>query len=143
MNTFVCGVCGHIYFGDDSPAQCPICHVPRENFSANPDIIKTPADPNNFSEGEKKHIPDITVSKQGDTASVTIDIGEIPHVMTPEHFIAFIDVYLDNKVVFRGTLKPDLAKASLVIPVKLAGAKEIKVVENCNVHGYWMERGEL
>lgn len=32
MKKFVCKVCGYIYEGDASPAECPVCHVGADQF---------------------------------------------------------------------------------------------------------------
>ena len=31
---FVCQVCGYVYEGDNPPAECPVCHVGPEKFTA-------------------------------------------------------------------------------------------------------------
>ena len=32
MKKFVCTVCGYIYEGAEAPAECPLCHAPKEKF---------------------------------------------------------------------------------------------------------------
>lgn len=32
MAKWVCKVCGYVYEGDEPPAECPVCHVPAEQF---------------------------------------------------------------------------------------------------------------
>ena len=36
---FVCSVCGYVYEGDETPAQCPQCKAPREKFIAQSDDL--------------------------------------------------------------------------------------------------------
>ena len=31
---WVCKVCGYVHEGEESPAECPICHVGPEKFEA-------------------------------------------------------------------------------------------------------------
>ena len=33
MKSFVCGVCGYIFVGEEAPANCPQCKAPREKFA--------------------------------------------------------------------------------------------------------------
>ncbi|MDR0855479.1 MAG: NADH peroxidase [Christensenellaceae bacterium] len=32
MSKFVCSVCGYVHEGDEAPAFCPVCKVPKEKF---------------------------------------------------------------------------------------------------------------
>lgn len=32
MKKFVCTVCGYVYEGNEAPAECPICHAPKDKF---------------------------------------------------------------------------------------------------------------
>ena len=31
---YVCQVCGYVHEGDNPPAECPVCHVPADKFTA-------------------------------------------------------------------------------------------------------------
>ncbi len=140
MNGFICGACGHIAL-DEAPEKCPLCGSPSSVFKEQ-DIIKTAED-----EGPKeKHVPVIkTVKKCGlvgkGCTDVHVRIGEILHPMEPDHYIVFIDFYIDRKVVLRVRLTPDTNPAASA-HIK-AGSGKITVIEFCNKHGYWISETDL
>jgi superoxide reductase len=147
MKTFVCQICGHIAF-DEAPVECPVCGMPIENFENVPDAVKTPADPDNLSELEKKHVPHVTIGRECSSvhgegcADVYVKIGEIEHVMETEHYIKFIDFYASKRYLARLILTPQQIhpKVSLCLNVNTG---KLTVVENCNVHGSWMTKIKL
>ena len=147
MKTFVCQVCGHIAF-DEAPVECPVCRMPIENFENVPDAIKTPADPDNLSESEKKHVPLVSIGRECSVehgegcADVHVKIGEIEHVMETEHYIKFIDFYASKKYLARLILTPQHIhpKVSLCLNVNTG---KLTVIETCNVHGSWITKIKL
>ena len=79
--------------------------------------------------GEEKHIPVIVPDGQ----STIIKVGEVPHVMTSEHYISFIEVVTKDGKIGRAKLT-DVPEA--VFNIK---ANEItQVYEYCNLHGLWI-----
>src|SRR5210317_1466357 len=102
MKTYECGVCGHIEF-NEAPEKCLVCGAGAKAFQDNDKAIQSPANPAELSEGDKKHIPTITVVKEcglipgGCCTDVHAKVGEIEHVMTEEHYIRYLDYYLDYK----------------------------------------------
>ena len=99
---------------------------------------QTPLDPNNLSELEQKHWPQIEPykAKVGIKFSVKIKVVKVPHVMTEEHQIVFIELYYGNKPIGKKFLKPgDAPEATF----EVMAAKPDKFVANefCNLHGLW------
>jgi superoxide reductase len=144
MSIFVCGVCGHVEFGA-APDNCPVCHVPKENFKQNDNL---------FTEAEKKskeaavkHIPAITVKKEcklvpeESCTDIIVRIGSTLHPMEEAHHIQFIDCYVDDKYISRISLTPG-AFAAGCFHLKKRGSK-VKIVEFCNLHGHWQSEAEL
>lgn len=142
MKTFVCKACGHIEF-NAAPEKCPVCGVPKTSFIEDPAAIKKPANPAALTDGDKKHIPKITVVKTcglipgGGCMDVHVKVGEIEHVMEEKHFIRFVDYYLDYRFVARVEFSPFGTHPAAGLHMKTASGK-IQIIENCNVHGYWM-----
>jgi desulfoferrodoxin-like iron-binding protein len=133
---FVCGICGHVAFG--GPDTCPVCHAPKEKFTQD-DTLFINAEANNKTGGEK-HVPVITLKKQSELIAepckeVVVRIGKTLHPMVEDHFIRFIDCYVDDKYVERVILTPGAMPATTAY-IKVVGSK-IRVVEYCTVHGYW------
>ncbi len=142
METYLCKVCGHISF-DSAPVDCPVCRAAIENFEKNPEAIKSPADTEDLNDMEKEHIPVVSVSKQcpmahkGDCRDIRVSVGEVAHVMENEHYITFIDFYIDKRYLARISFT-----YKRLYPAALLHLREdrgrLTVIENCNVHGYWM-----
>lgn len=145
MKMFVCGMCGHIAFGE-APEHCPSCGAPKKSFKEDANALKQPADLKNLTEGDKKHIPVLTVNKQcglvPGCVDVHIKIGEILHVMEAKHWIMWIDVYQDYKWVARYQMAADKINPAVSVHFK-SGTGKIIAIENCNVHGKWLAEIQL
>ena len=103
MKGFVCKVCGFISIDGSAPEKCPVCGSPKTAFEEKEGAIKTPKDPNNLTELEKKHIPVITIVKKcglipEGCQDLHVKMGEIQHPMLPEHYIMHIDFYIDDNL---------------------------------------------
>lgn len=136
MNVFICETCGHVEFGT-APSECPVCGMKK--FTRNDRVFEESME--NSPEASVKHIPEVSVEKtcglipEGGCTDIVARVGETLHPMTPEHYITFIDCYLDDKYTSRIYLTPDMNPA-VVFHLKSEG-KKITLVENCNKHGYW------
>ncbi|MDD5018631.1 MAG: desulfoferrodoxin [Eubacteriales bacterium] len=80
--------------------------------------------------GKEKHVP--VIVPDGDMT--TIKVGGVPHPMTEEHHIVFIEVVTKDGVYSRAKLNPT-GKPEAAFNVK---AEDIDAVyEYCNIHGLW------
>lgn len=108
--------------------------------------VQTAADPKNMTELEKKHVPQFALPKEikkGKPLSVTVNVGQVPHPMKPEHYIQWIELYLDGKLVKKVALKPgDKPMAKFEIK-PTAGAHKLMAHINCNIHGLWANTMEI
>ena len=144
MNLFICKMCGHVEFGS-VPEKCPVCRAGKEAFNQKDDIFIESEE--NSKEAAVKHIPSITVNKEcklipeESCVDSIVRIGETLHPMKEEHFIQFIDCYVDDKYVSRVLLTPGV-NPSGCFHLRTTGAK-VRIVEVCNVHGYWQAEAEL
>ena len=117
---FVCKHCGNfVGMIHESGVQMICCGDPMTEVVAN-----------TTDAAQEKHVPVITVSGN----NVTVDIGSVPHPMTPEHHIAW--VYLETT---EGGQRKCLAetgapKAEFALT---PGDKVIASYEYCNLHGLW------
>ena len=145
MKLFVCNVCGHVAF-DNAPDKCPVCGATK--FTEDANALKKPADPNNLTDGDKKHIPNFTVVKQcglipGTCTDVHVKIGEILHVMEEKHWIGWIDMYLNKKFIARYEMTPNGPNPCVGMHLKNDKAGTLTAIEWCNVHGKWMGSVEI
>ncbi len=100
--------------------------------------VLRPKDPNNLSELEQKHWPQIEAvnPRIGTKFVVKVKVGMIPHPMTEEHQIVYIEVFYGNKPVGKKFLKPgDAPEAEFTIDA--TDAQKIRAQEFCNLHGLW------
>ncbi len=116
--------------------HCEICgHVVSIFNPGNPSLVccgqmMGKLEAKTKDEGKEKHVP--VIEADGDTT--TIKLGSVPHPMTEEHFIVFIEVLTKDGIYTRAKLKAgDEPKAKFNI-----NAKDIDTVyAYCNVHGLW------
>ena len=144
MNVFICQMCGHIEF-KDAPGNCPVCGAPKDQFKQNDNIFKESREKS--PEAESKHIPAIEVNKtcglipEEGCTDVIVRIGSTLHPMKEEHYIQFIECYVDEKYVGQAKLTPWTNPAAC-FHLKAEGSS-VTIVENCNIHGYWMAEAEM
>ena len=136
---FVCKICGHISFGNEPPEKCPVCHAPSSAFNKNDEALKAPADPDNLTDAEKKHMPLVTIDRSGEFLQIVVSVGEIEHPMESEHWIMYIDLYINDVYQSRVSFAP----GGILYPAAELISKEtvdigIKVVSTCNKHGAWL-----
>ena len=140
MKIFECTNCGHIEF-DEAPDVCLVCRC--TTFQENAEAVKQPADPNALNTAEMKHVPQIVVVKdcglikEADCTDVHVRVGQTLHPMDPDHYIRYIDYYLDRAFISRVWLSPETCHAAAGLHVNAASGT-ITAVENCNKHGTWM-----
>ncbi|MBN3040739.1 MAG: hypothetical protein JW867_06390 [Candidatus Omnitrophica bacterium] len=147
MEGLVCKVCGHIALIGVAPEKCPVCGAPAKSFEKKPDAVvavKEPAKPTDF---EKKHTPAITiVRKCGLIPEGCIDahvkIGGIQHPMQSDHFIQYIDFYIDKKYISRVYLTPDKLNPAAALHLKPTSGR-LTAIESCNLHGRWIAEAEI
>lgn len=83
---------------------------------------------NTVDAAKEKHVP---VIEKGD-GKVTVKVGSVPHPMEPEHYIEWIQIKTDGKVMTQ-FLEPG-QKPEAVFEVE---ADTITALESCNLHGLW------
>ena len=104
-------------------------------------IEMKPKDPTKMEKGELKHSPQVTIKEKdakGYTLiEITIGQGGIIHPSTPDHWIDFIELYADEKLVGKSTLEPEISRGAASFAVKLDSVKVLKARSGCNLHGIW------
>ncbi len=144
MKGIVCRVCGYISLNEGAPDKCPVCGAPRTSFQEKLDAIKIAQDELNLSE---KHTPVIVVEKKcglipEGCQDIHAKIGKVTHPMTQEHYIVFIDFYLDNDFLARVHLTPEKLNPAAALHLKVESGK-LSVIGHCSLHGCWIEETNL
>ncbi|MEE9201239.1 MAG: class II SORL domain-containing protein [Candidatus Brocadiales bacterium] len=125
-------------------ALCPKCAARAEGaHGTKVDLFKCinrVCDPNNLTPLERKHAPLISVPsyvKANQTIYLTATVGDIIHVMGPNHWIQWIEVYADNTLISRTEFTPQSPSAIVTVPIFVQKETTLKVLERCNLHGIW------
>lgn len=138
---FVCKVCGHIEF-NNAPEKCPVCGASKANFTENPDAVM-PAE----KEGKEKHVPVITVTAAcgmlDDCRDIHIKVGSTIHPMQQDHWIVWIDLYVNGNYAARYEMVPDSMQPAVSVHMKKNVTGKLTVIQNCNKHGRWMAEAGL
>ena len=104
-------------------------------------------DPAKKTHLEETHAPFIVAPrsvKAGEPFSIEVSVGESLHVMTPAHWIEYIQLRIGNepagRITFepRGYLQPK-AKFNVVLTKETApgGKVTLLATQHCNLHGTW------
>ena len=98
-------------------------------------------DSKNPTKAELKHSPRVTLGdkdKNGYT-QVDITVGQkgIIHPSVASHWIDFIVLYADGKLVGKNTLEPVISRGFSGFAVKLDDVKSLTAEAGCNLHGVW------
>jgi superoxide reductase len=100
-----------------------------------------PKNSENLTPAELKHTPEITLGtkdKSGYTSvSITVGQGGIIHPSTANHWIDFISLYADDKLVGTATLEAEISRGATAFSVKLDNIKKLTAKSGCNLHGIW------
>jgi superoxide reductase len=86
--------------------------------------------PNTTDAAREKHVP--VIERNGTT--IKVKIGSIPHPMTKEHYILFIELIAGNKV-----LRHDFVEGDAVAEAEFQIQENVPLIarEFCNLHGLW------
>lgn len=100
-----------------------------------------PKDPAKMDKGELKHSPLVTIKEKNAKGYTLIEItvgqGGIIHPSTPDHWIDFIELYADDKLVGKSIMEPEISSGAASFLVKLDNVKVLKAKAGCNLHGIW------
>jgi desulfoferrodoxin-like iron-binding protein len=147
MTGYVCLVCGFISIYGTAPDKCPVCGVPKDKFKEDKNAINEPSAATDKVELNKKHVPKLVVVRKcglipDECTDVHIKIGEVTHPMLKEHYITFIDAYIDKKYVARVHLTPEKLNPAVSLHLKAHSGK-FTAIEKCSIHGAWISETEL
>ncbi|MBE3069510.1 MAG: desulfoferrodoxin [Planctomycetes bacterium] len=118
LEVYKCELCGNIVevlHGGEGELVC--CGKPMKLMTEN-----------TTDAAKEKHVPVIEKTADG----YKVRVGSVPHPMTAEHQIEWIELLADG-VAYRKFLKPgDAPEATFAI-----AAAKVSAREYCNLHGLW------
>ena len=117
-----CEVCGNVVEVAHEGAPALVC--------CGKPMIKLEA--RTEDQGQEKHVPVVEETNSG----IKVKVGSIKHPMEDKHYIKFIEILLNDKII-RKELKPGKAPEAKYCVSKL---DVIEVREFCTVHGLWKNK---
>ena len=118
FEVYQCSICGNMVEAvADAPGKLVCCGKPMDLLIENTTDASL-----------EKHVP--VYSREGN--AVTIKVGSIPHPMTPEHFIEWIELLQNGR-----TQRVDLAPGDRPIAEFCVADGPAVVRALCNRHGLW------
>ena len=117
-----CEVCGNIVEVAHEGASALVC--------CGKPMIKLEA--KTEDQGQEKHVPVVEETNN----SIVVKVGSIGHPMEDKHYIKFVEVLLNDRVI-RKELKPGQAPEAKYCVSK---SDVIEVREFCTVHGLWKNK---
>ncbi len=139
---YVCQACGHIEFGG-APESCPTCGAPKHQFKEDANALMSAE-----KEGQEKHAPQIVVTDDcglipGVCRDIHVKVGTVPHPMQADHWIQWIDVYVNKTFAARYSLLPQTMQPAVGVHLTKSQKGTLSVIEHCNKHGSWIAEASL
>ncbi len=104
-------------------------------------------DPENPTDFELKHTPDIVIGEKNEQGFTRVDIlvgsKGIIHPTKPDHWIDYLTLFADNKKILHVEYEAGVAMGFASFYVKADGVKNIKAEIGCNLHGIWENSVDL
>lgn len=104
-------------------------------------IEMKPQDAAKPNDSELKHLPLITIKDKDASGYTTVEItvgqAGIIHPSTPDHWIDFISLHADDKLVGKNILEAAISRGATSFAVKLDNVKVLTAKAGCNLHGIW------
>jgi len=117
-----CEICGNIVEVVHEGAPALVC--------CGKSMIKL--DAKTEDQGQEKHVPVVEETDSG----ITVRVGSIGHPMEDKHYIKFIEVLLNDKIM-RKELKPGQPPEAGFCVTK---SDVMEVREFCTIHGLWKSK---
>lgn len=123
LEIYKCEICGNIVeVLHEGKGQLVCCGKPM--------ILQKPKVE---EEGREKHLPVIEKTDNG----VKVKVGSIPHPMEDEHYIEWISIATDGKVIRKFLNPGEMPEAEFETAEPVISAREY-----CNKHSLWLAKSE-
>lgn len=117
---YKCEVCGNIVeIVNEGIGELVCCNQPMVQLQEHTE-----------DQGLEKHVPVVTKEE----GKVIVEVGDVEHPMTKEHYIQWIELTVDGKSCKKFLTPDDKPRAVFNVPKKYS---EISAREYCNIHGLW------
>lgn len=113
----------------------------EEIYAALPGIIRKPKDPNNLSEFEKMHVPNLSLPPIAEDGAIVPAYVDLSHPMDADHYIKSVEVlFYEDPVVAKGKFHftPANGQAFLSTQIRLGVSGQVVCISECNRDGKWI-----
>lgn len=105
------------------------------------------ADPENPTDHELKHTPEITIldKEVNGLSKIKITLGQqnIIHPTTPDHWIDYLTILIDGEKAVHAEYEPGTIRGYAEFFVDLKDKSKITAEAGCNLHGIWSNSIEI
>ena len=119
MKIFKCKKCGNIIYAVNEKNTVVCCGEEMTELKAG-----------EVDAAQEKHVPVVEVNDK----TVDVNVGEVDHPMTEEHYIEFIVIESNKGVRFNKLTPEDKPHTSFVLD---DGEELLNTYAYCNLHGLW------
>lgn len=120
---YKCSICGNIVeIMHAAKGELVCCNKTMANLEENSTDAAT-----------EKHVPVIEKTKNG----YLVKVGSIPHPMEEKHYIEWIELKLDDKIIMHHLRPGEKPQAHFCYCSSCGIPKSVSAREYCNVHGLW------
>lgn len=91
------------------------------------------------TEADLKHLPKIELPEEYELDSeveVTVSVGYIPHPMSEEHGVKWIELYKNDQLI-KNVLISSTEEPVATFKTTLDGSDKLTARAECNLHGVW------
>ncbi len=103
--------------------------------------VNRPADWDNISDLEKKHVPIIDCPdsvKANESFEVSVNVGKLlKHPNEMAHYIQWIELRFGELFIARVDLTPVTSEPKVKFNITLESSGELTALSRCNIHGTW------
>jgi superoxide reductase len=118
LDVYRCDLCGHIIEVINNGEGTLVCCGQNMTFLSE----------NTQDAAQEKHVPVIEVKNDG----IKVTVGAVPHPMTDQHYIQWIELIVDGKSCMAFLNPGDAPEAFFNVK-----GTSITAREYCNLHGHW------
>jgi superoxide reductase len=87
----------------------------------------------------KKHVPYITVTRDGDKVTITVEVGHyVTHPNLPDHWIDYLEIYAKDAAIATYNFAAGVVAPKITAVAMLDPGTKVMVSARCNLHGVWV-----
>lgn len=117
----------------------------RAKQSIKSNKIKKAKNPSNLSTTEMIHVPVFILPKivfTREKFKVSVKVGQRNHPMVDKHYIQWLEVYQDERLLKKTEFRPG-QEPKITVLVQIANVTDLRAVAKCSMHGLWQAEKQI